>query len=53
MATSMNICPKNFVDGFCNVPIDFCRERVWGMMCLFTSILIYGKVLLYNRVSCA
>lgn len=54
MTIAINISPKNIVDSFCNMPIDFCREEsLWYDM--FTTVLIYSEVevALCDKVSCA
>lgn len=45
MNVAINICPENMVDSFCNMPVDFCRGRIGGMMYIFTNILCTVKLL--------
>lgn len=52
MTVTINICPKNPVDGFCNMPIDFYRDRVWGYdVNVYQCTNVYSKVLC-DKVSC-
>lgn len=45
MNVAINICLKNIVDSFCRMPIDFHRDKIWGMMCVFTNLLCTVKLL--------
>lgn len=40
MNEAINICPKKIVDSLYNMPIDFPKDRIMGMMYMFTSVLV-------------
>ena len=54
MNVAINICPKNIVDFFCNILIDFYGGGILGVKYVFTNLLMYSKVIvLCDKFSCA